>query len=133
MATIRRHPVPSDSYQPDRPLNDLVRSQFEHFREVAGKHPEVLKMNLQVPSHDDVAGVSQFMAAVTGQLMSLKTQPLKLVSKRRNKPQATAPTVGLAAVTEPPTASKVRSKPKKTTTPSKSNIPYKGGRANENA
>jgi hypothetical protein len=126
MVTIRRHPVPADSYHPDRPLNDLVRHQFDHFVEVAKKHPAILKMNLPVPPPDDVAAVSQFMAVVTGQLMSLKKQPLKLVSKRRKKPQTTAPTVALAAAAEPPTSPKARSKPKKPKTPLKFNSPTQG-------
>ena len=39
MATIHKHPVPTDSYDPKRPLNDLLIAQFEHFKHIARSLP----------------------------------------------------------------------------------------------
>jgi hypothetical protein len=110
MATIRRYPVPSDSYDPNRPLNDLVREQLKHFVEAAQRLPPELRIEMPVPSPDDAAAVNKFVAAVTERLMSVKRAPLKLVRKRGRK--ATAPPIALAAQAEAPASPVSRPKPK---------------------
>ncbi len=111
MATIRRHPVPSDSYDPNRPLNDLNREQLAHFVEVAQRLPPALRVEMPIPSPDDTAAANNFIAVVTGRLMSVKRPPLKLVPKRKRK--APAPAIALAAQAEAPASP--RSTPKRKT------------------
>jgi hypothetical protein len=101
MATIRRHPVPVESYQPDRPLNDLGRDQFEHFKHAASRLPADVRAALPpTPSPEDGMAASRFIAAVTEVLIARKQQPLRIVRKRgRDTPQ---PGLALAAATETP-------------------------------
>ncbi len=116
MATIRRHPVPPDSYDPNRPPNDLVREQLQHFIEVSQRLPPSLRVDMPIPSPDDAAAANNFIAVVTERLMSVKRPPLKLVPKRKRKAPAAA--IALAAQAEAPASP--RSKPKKTRSKSKS-------------
>ena len=54
MVTIRRHPVPTDSYDPKRPLNDLLVAQLEHFKHVAKNLPSDLRNTVPAePSLED--------------------------------------------------------------------------------
>lgn len=85
MATIHRHPVPPESYEPDRPLNDLGRDQLKHFIHVAQRLPPELRVDLPIPSPEDGLASSRFIGAVTEKLMSRKRAPLRLVSKRSRK------------------------------------------------
>lgn len=98
MVTIRRYPVPLDSYNPNGPLNDLMRSQLEHFAHVADRLPPELRVKLPVPSADDTAAAHRFIASVTEQLMSVKKLPLKLVKRRAARTQA--PGLAIAASAE---------------------------------
>ncbi len=111
MATIRRHPVPPDSYDPNRPLNDLNREQLAHFVEVAQRLPPSLRVPMPIPSPDDAAGANNFIAVVTDRLMSVKRSPLKLV--RKDKRKSPAPQIAIAAQAETPVSPP--SKPKRTT------------------
>lgn len=72
MATIRRHTVPADSFQPDAPINDLGREQLKHFIHVAERLPLNLRVDLPIPSPEDSVAVGRFIAAVTERLMSRK-------------------------------------------------------------
>ncbi len=114
MATIRRHPVPSDSYEPDRPLNDLGRDQLIHFKHAASRLPDEVRAGLPaIPSAEDGMAASRFIAAVTQVLIARKRQPMKLVSKRPRK--VPEPGLALAAGAEvplPAPARKKRSGPK---------------------
>jgi hypothetical protein len=114
MATIRRHPVPAESYVPDRPLNDLGRDQFEHFKHAASRLPAEVRAALPaIPSAEDGMAAGRFIAAVTDVLIARKRQPLKLVSKRARKLPAAG--LALAAGAEAPPAApphKKRSGPK---------------------
>lgn len=102
MVTIRRHPVPLDSYNPDRPLNDLLKNQFRHFVHVEERLPPELRVNMPVPSSDDVPAVNRFIAAVTTQLMNIKrSPPLRLVPRSARK--SLTPAISLAAQAEPAT------------------------------
>ena len=56
MANIRRYPVPADSFDPNRPLNDLLQAQLEHFREVEKRLPRRIQPTLH-PGH--AAAVAQ--------------------------------------------------------------------------
>jgi hypothetical protein len=97
MATIRRHPVPADSFQPDAPLNDLGREQLKHFIHVAERLPLKLRVDLPIPSPEDSVAVGRFIAAVTERLMSGKRPALKLVGKRRRKPASTVISIAAGA------------------------------------
>ncbi len=97
MATIRRHPVPSDSYDPKRPLNDLLVAQLEHFKHIAKSLPAELQKAIPVqPSIEDREGVDRFIAAVTGVHVRRKIAKSRLVAMpvRRKMPV----TLDLAAV-----------------------------------
>jgi hypothetical protein len=99
MATIRRHPVPADSYDPKRPLNDLLVAQLEHFKHIAKSLPAELKGAIPgEPSPEDREGIDRFIAAVTGvQVRRKKANPrLAAMPVRRNQPV----TLDLAAVAE---------------------------------
>ena len=100
MVTIRRYPVPLDSYNPNGLLNDLMRSQLEHFVHAARRLPPQLQVKMPVPSADDAAAAHRFIAAVTEQFMSVKKSPLKLVKKRAAKAQT--PGLAIAASAETP-------------------------------
>ncbi len=97
MATIRRHTVPADSFQPDAPLNDLGKKQLEHFIEVAKGLPMELRVDMPIPSPEDSLAAGRFIAAVTERLMSRKRPALKLVGKRRRKPASTAISIAAGA------------------------------------
>jgi hypothetical protein len=111
MVTIRRYPVPLDSYNPNGPLNDLMRSQLEHFAHIADRLPPHLQVKVPVPSADDTVAAHQFIAAVTEQLMSVKKSPLLLVKKRAARTR----TPGLAIAASAETPKSPRSGPKKKT------------------
>jgi len=99
MATIHRHPVPTDSYDPKRPLNDLLVAQLEHFKHIAKSLPSDLRNTVPAePSIEDREGVDRFIAAITGVHVSRKKATLRLVAKpvRRKQPV----TLDLAAVAE---------------------------------
>jgi hypothetical protein len=108
MATIRRHPVPPDSFHPDAPLNDLGREQLKHFIHVAERLPPNLRVDMPIPSPDDGLAVSRFIAAVTERLMTRKQPPLTLVGKRRPKPASTG--ISIAAGAEVPGRAKRKRK-----------------------
>jgi hypothetical protein len=77
MATIQRHPVPPESYEPDRPLNDLGRDQFALFTHVAERLPaEVRATQPPVPSPEDGMAASRFIAAITQYFLAQKQPPL---------------------------------------------------------
>jgi hypothetical protein len=97
MATIRRHTVPADSFQPDAPINDLGREQLKHFIHVAERLPLNLRVDLPIPSPEDSVAVGRFIAAVTERLMSRKRPALKLVGKRRRKRASTAISIAAGA------------------------------------
>ena len=120
MVTIRRHPVPTDSYDPKRPLNDLLVAQLEHFKHIAKSLPSELRSTIPAePSIEDREGVDRFIAAVTGLHVSRKKPAPQLVAKpvRRKQPV----TLSLAAAAEEtstkknPAKSKSQSKPKSKT------------------
>ncbi len=111
MATVKRHPVPDSSYEPDRPLNDLGREQLSHFvhaeRRLAPHH----RTGLPEPSPEDGPACSMYIAAVTRTLLALrgdakpaKKQGPRLVSSRpkpkgKTRPQPLA--IAAAADKEP--------------------------------
>lgn len=99
MATIHKHPVPADSYDPKRPLNDLLIAQFEHFRHIAKSLPSDVRNGVPAePSIEDREGVDRFIAAITGVHVSRKKATPRLVARpvRRKQPV----TLELAAAAE---------------------------------
>ena len=73
MVTIRRHPVPTDSYDPKRPLNDLLVAQLEHFKHIAKSLPSEVRSTVPAePSLEDREGVDRFITAITGIHVSRK-------------------------------------------------------------
>lgn len=99
MATIRRHPVPADSYDPKRPLNDLLVAQLEHFKHSARQlPPEILTAVPAEPSHEDREGVDRFIAAVTAVHLRRKKAGPRLVADSRRRRQSV--TLDLAASSE---------------------------------
>src|SRR5208282_1368984 len=90
MATIHKQPVPTDSYDPKRPLNDLLVAQLEHFRHIAKSLPSDLRNMVPVePSIENREGADRFVAAITGVHLSRKKATPRLVAKPvRRKPTA---------------------------------------------
>jgi glycine cleavage system protein P-like pyridoxal-binding family len=89
MVTIRRHPVPTDSYDPKRPLNDLLVAQLEHFKHIAKSLPLDVRNTVPAePSIEDREGVDRFIAVVTRVHASRKKAAPRLVTKlpRRKQP-----------------------------------------------
>jgi hypothetical protein len=81
--------VPTDSYDPERPLNDLLVAQLEHFKHIAKSlHPDLRNTVLVEPSIDDREGVDRFIAAITGAHLSRKKAAPRQVAKplRRKQP-----------------------------------------------
>ncbi len=121
MTTIPRHPVPADSYDAKRPLNDLLIAQFEHFKHCAESLPPQMRANLPpVPSVDDSYAVGNFIAAVTRLHIGLKKELPRIVPKpiRKKLPG----TLSLAAVADDTLARPKKSSEKtgKKQTPNKS-------------
>jgi hypothetical protein len=110
MATIRRHPVPPDSFQPDAPLNDLGRKQLEHFIHAAERLPPELRVDMPIPSPEDTPAANRFIAAVTERLMSRKAPALKLVAKHRRKPASSGISIAAGAEEVHPHRAKKKSK-----------------------
>lgn len=103
MSTVRRHPVPADSYEPDRPLNDLGRDQLKHFLHVADRLPKKVRSQLPpAPSPEDGMAAGRFIAAVTQALLQRRRPSLKFVS--RPVPKRKPPALSLAAAAEAPSA-----------------------------
>ena len=112
MTTIRRHPVPTDSYDPKRPLNDLLVAQLEHFKHIAAQLPAELAAGVPPPPPiEDTDSVSKFIAAITKAHVSRK-KALPIVISRRTRQQLPG-TLALAASAEskPPSAKPKKSKP----------------------
>jgi hypothetical protein len=112
MATIRRHPVPPDSFRPDAPLNDLGREQLKHFVHVAERLPPELRVDMPIPSPEDGHAANRFIAAVTDRLLSRKPPALKVVAKRRRKPTSTGISIAAGAEEVHPQRAKSKSKSK---------------------
>jgi hypothetical protein len=128
MATVKRHPVPQDSYQPDRPLNDLMLAQLEHFVDTAKKLPPNLRADLPEPplmddhTPPDPAASSRYIAAVTAALLSQRKPAITLVSSRPRRAPARQPAEGLAlaaASASKPKAKKSAAKKRAIKTPRK--------------
>lgn len=87
MTTIRRHPVPTDSWDPERPLNDLMIEQLNHFTYVVQRLPAEARAALPpAPKADDSVAAHRFIAAVTKALMSGKRAPgPQLVARARRR------------------------------------------------
>jgi hypothetical protein len=118
MATIRRHPVPLDSYAPNRPLNDLLREQLAHFIHVEERLPPSQRVKMPIPAADDADAANRFIAAVTEQLMSIKrSPPLRLI--RRRTPQPPSPGITIAAKAATPKSPRAATKKKSTLPESK--------------
>ena len=81
MANIRRYPVPADSFDPNRPLNDLLQAQLEHFREVEKRLPRqiqpTLAPDMPPPSFKDARASNHYVATMTA-----------LIQKRAGKTSA---------------------------------------------
>jgi hypothetical protein len=114
MATIRRHPLPPDSFQPDAPLNDLGREQLNHFIHVAERLPPELRVDMPIPSPEDGHAANRFIAAVTERLMSRKPPALKVVAKRHRKPASSG--ISIAAGAEEAHPQRAKSKSTSTST-----------------
>lgn len=69
MTDIRRYPVPDDSFDPKRPLNDLLVAQLEHFQEVERRLPRDLQPTLRPemppPSPRDANAAHDYVATMT--------------------------------------------------------------------
>lgn len=95
MATIRRYPVPADSFAPDRPLNDLLQAQLEHFRKVEQRLPRhvqpTLHPDMPPPSPKDAPASNRYIATMTN-----------LIRERAQKPAAKPAPVLVAKAARPP-------------------------------
>lgn len=117
MATIHRHPLPTDSYDPKRPLNDLLVAQLEHFKHIAKSLPSDVRNTVPAePSIEDREGVDRFIAAVTGIHVSRKRATPRLVAKpvRRKQPVTLnlAAAAGETSTKNKPAKSSSQGKPK---------------------
>lgn len=112
MVTIRRHPVPADSYDPNRPLNDLLLAQLEHFKHIAQRlPPEVRSAVPAEPSSSDREGVDRFIAAITGACVSRKIERPRLIKPVRRKQPGTL-AIAAAAEERPKRSTAAKSKSK---------------------
>jgi hypothetical protein len=79
MATIRRYPVPVDSFVPDRPLNDLLQAQLEHFRKVEQRLPRhvqpTLHPDMPPPSPKDAIASNHYVATMTNLIRERAQNP----------------------------------------------------------
>jgi hypothetical protein len=79
MATIRRYPVPADSFVPDRPLNDLLQAQLEHFRKVEQRLPRhvqpTLHPDMPPPSPKDAPASNHYIATMTSLIRERAQNP----------------------------------------------------------
>jgi hypothetical protein len=95
MATIRRYPVPADSFVPDRPLNDLLQAQLEHFRKVELRLPRqvqpTLHPDMPPPSSKDAPASNRYIATMTN-----------LIRERARNPAAKPAPVLVAKTARPP-------------------------------
>lgn len=113
MVTIRRHPVPADSYDPDRPLNDLLLAQFEHFKHVAQRLPPEVRSTIPAePSTNDREGVDRFIAAITGAFVSKKIERPQLVKVTRRRKQPVTLAIAASAEEKPKRSKPAQSKSK---------------------
>lgn len=105
MATIHKHPVPADSYDPKRPLNDLLVAQLEHFKHIAKNLPPDLRSKVPAePSIENREDVDRFIAAITGvHLSRKKARPLLIARPARRKQPVT---LDIAASAETPAKNK---------------------------
>jgi len=117
MATVHKHPVPTDSYDPKRPLNDLLVAQLAHFKHIArGLATDDRNALPAEPSIDNREGIDRFIAAITGVHVSRKRATPQLVAKPVRRTQTVG--LSLAAVAEEtptknkPAKSNSRAKPK---------------------
>src|ERR1700744_1079734 len=125
MATIHKHPVPTDSYDPKRPLNDLLVAQFEHFKHISKRIPSDIRTTGPVePLMEDREGVGRFIAAVTGFHGSRKKAIPRLVAKPVRRKQSV--TVNLAAAAE---QSPAKNEPAKSNSQGKPKSKAKSGSA----
>jgi len=125
MATIHKHPVPTDSYDPKRPLNDLLVAQLEHFKHIAKSLPSDLRNTVPAePSIEDREGVDLFIAAMTGVHLSRKKATPRLVAMPVGRKQPV--TLKLAAAAE---ETPTKNKPPKSSSQGKPKSKAKRGSA----
>ena len=96
MATILRHPVPPEFYDPDRPLNDLGRDQLRHFVHVFSRMPESQRAGLVEPSPEDGMASSRFIAEITTRILAARKKPAKPIVMLQKQKQKPKPAAGLA-------------------------------------
>jgi hypothetical protein len=119
MATIRRYPVPADSFVPNRPLNDLLQAQLEHFREIEKRLPRSIQPTLHPdmppPSPKDAHASNHYVATMTtlihqraGERSAAKPAP-SLVTKPARSPQPGS--IAIAASASDPAPRKSAAKP----------------------
>jgi hypothetical protein len=102
MATFRKHVIPEDSFAPDKPLNDLMYVQFEHFKAVARTLPPDVRAELPPEPTIDPVAAAKYVAAVTERLHLLGPPQRRLVSsEKRARRLAAHPIAELAATAEP--------------------------------
>jgi hypothetical protein len=106
MATIRRYPVPADSFVPNRPLNDLLQAQLEHFREIEKRLPRhtqpTLNPDMPPPSPKDALSSNRYVATMTtlihqrARKLPAKPSPV-LVTKAARPPKPTGLAIAASA------------------------------------
>ena len=106
METIRRYPIPPDSFAPDRPLNDLLRAQLEHFQTVEKRLPREFRPSLNPNAPEalaqDAPASNRYIATMTTLIRErravqlAKDQPAKPAPVLVSKPATYSPLAGLA-------------------------------------
>jgi hypothetical protein len=121
MATIRRHPVPADSFVPNRPLNDLLQAQLEHFREIEKRLPRpvqpTLNPDMPLPSHKDARASNHYIATMTTLMREragdppAKRSPILVTKPAARSPQSAG--LAIAASDPSPASPELAAKPTK--------------------
>lgn len=101
MAIINRYPIPSDSFAPNRPLNDLLRAQLEHFQLVEKRLPRPLRPSLNAeraePLPHDAPASNQYVAAMTTLIHERRAGQVAKEKRAKSSPvlvaKPTSPTV----------------------------------------
>jgi hypothetical protein len=133
MANIRRYPVPADSFDPNRPLNDLLQAQLEHFHEVEKRLPRriqpTLHPDMPPPSPKDAQASNHYVATMTTLIRQRAGNPVVkpapvLVTNPDPSPQSAG--IAIAASSTPlPAPRKSTTKQAKATSKNKSAAPSK--------
>jgi hypothetical protein len=117
--------VPSEAFNKNRRISDLVRKQVEHFKHIEEKLPADVRAKLPQDEIVTEADAARYIAPITSYLLSLpRPKPVakKVVAIKPPAPVRTGKSLALAAAAAPTlkkSAAKKKSVPKKETVKAK--------------